>query len=117
MRGTEGREVPSLSEEYLVGETTLEEVLETLGAPDGVAEVEGEDVLVYKRSVVANSGLSFGIPLSDLFSLDFSGTGTLVRYDVLLLFFTPDGVLSSLVSEEGSGHPYLKTILHDHKDD
>ena len=117
MKATEGREVPPLSEECVAGKTTLKEVLETLGAPDGVAEVEGKDVLVYKRSVVANSGLSFGIPLSDLLGLDFSGTGTLARYDVLLLFFTPDGVLSSLVSEKGSDHPYLKTILYDQKRD
>jgi hypothetical protein len=46
---------------------------------------------------------------------DFSASGTLVRYDLLLLFFTRDGILTKVVIEKGSQHPYLKTILSDKK--
>ena len=100
-------------EEFQVGKTTLQEALETLGAPDQLAELEGKDVLIYKRSLSTESRLSFGIPLADIWrrSFDFSAHGRLVRYDLLLLFFTPDGILREIVSEKGSHYPYLKTIL------
>ncbi len=113
IRSTEGRSIPDILEECQVGKTTLQEALETLGAPDQVAELEGKDVLIYRRSLSAESGLSFGIPLADILinSLDFSARGRLVRHDLLLLFFTPDGILREMVIEKGSSHPYLKTIL------
>ena len=119
IRATEGRSIPPVSEECQVGKTTLQETLETLGAPDQVAELEGKDVLIYRRSLLAQSGLSFGIPLTDILisSFDISAHGTLVRYDLLLLFFTPDGILTEIVIEKGSQHPYLKTILSDKKGD
>lgn len=119
IRGTEGRLIPSSSEECQEGKTTLQEALEALGAPDQVAELEGKDVLIYRRSLLAQSGLSFGLPLTDILisSFDISAHGTLVRYDLLLLFFTPDGILTKIVIEKGSQHPYLKTILSDKKGD
>jgi hypothetical protein len=119
VRGTEGRSIPPLSEECKVGKTTLQEALATLGAPDQVVELEGKDVLIYRRSLLAQSGLSFGIPLTDIVisSFDISAHGSLVRYDLLLLFFTPDGMLTKVVIERGSQHPYLKTILSDRKGD
>ena len=78
-----------------------------------------KDVLIYRRSLLAQSGLSFGIPLADIWisSFDISAYGRLVRYDLLLLFFTPDGILIEIVIEKGSQHPYLKTILSDKKGD
>jgi hypothetical protein len=119
IRGTEGKSIPSVSEECQVGKTTLQEALETLGAPDQVGELEGKDVLIYRRSLLAQSGLSFGIPLTDILisSFDISAHGTLVRYDLLFLFFTGDGILTEIVIEKGSQHPYLKTILSDKKGD
>ena len=119
IRGTEGRSIPPIYEQCQVETTTLREALETLGAPDQVAELEGKDVLIYRRSLLAQSGLSFGIPLTDIWmsSFDISAHGTLVRYDLLLLFFTPDGILTKIVIEKGSQHPYLKTILSDKKGD
>ena len=119
IRGTEGRSIPPVSEQCQVGTTTLEEALETLGAPDQVAELEGKDVLIYRRSLLAQSGLSFGIPLTDIWisSFDISAYGRLVRYDSLLLFFTSDGILNKMVIERGSRHPYLKTILSNGKGD
>ncbi len=117
IRATEGRSIPPISEECQEGKTTLQEALETLGAPDQVAELEGKDVLIYRRSLLAQSGLSFGIPLTDILRNSYRISGTLVRYDLLLLFFTPDGILTKIVIEKGSEHPYLKTILSDKKGD
>jgi hypothetical protein len=117
IRATEGRPIPPISEECQEGKTTLQEALETLGAPDQVAELEGKDVLIYRRSLLAQSGLSFGIPLTDILRNSYGISGTLVRYDLLLLFFTPDGILTKIVVEKGSQHPYLKTILSDKKGD
>jgi hypothetical protein len=117
IRATEGRPIPPVSEECQEGKTTLQEALETLGAPDQVAELEGKDVLIYRRSLLVQSGLSFGIPLTDILRNSYGISGTLVRYDLLLLFFTPDGILTKIVVEKGSQHPYLKTILSDKKGD
>ncbi len=113
IKAVEGRSVPNIFAEFQVGTTTLQEALQTLGAPDQVAELEGKDVLIYQRSLLFNSGLAFGIPLTDIWgpSFDFSAYGELVRYDLVLLSFTPDGILSEIASEKGSCYPYLKTIL------
>jgi hypothetical protein len=117
IKAVEGRSVSTIFEEFQIGTTTLQEALEALGAPDQVAELEGKDVLIYRRSLLFNSGLSFGIPLSDIWgpSFDFSAYGELVRYDLVLLSFTPEGILSEIASEKGSRYPYLKTILSDKK--
>jgi len=117
IKAVEGRSVPDIFTEFRVGRTTLQEALQTLGAPDQVAELEGKDVLIYQQSLLSNSGLSFGIPLTDIWGpgFDFSAYGELVRYDLLLLSFTPDGILSDIASEKGSRYPYLKTILSDKK--
>ena len=119
IKATEGRSVCPIFEECQVGKTTLQEALEILGAPDQVAELEGKDVLIYWRSLFAQSGLSLGIPLADIWinSFRFSASGRLARYDLLLLFFTPDGILREIVSEKGSHQPYLKTILSDERGD
>jgi len=103
IKAVEGRSAPNISVEFRVGTTTLEVALQTLGAPDQVVELEGKDVLIYQQSILANSGLSFGIPLTDIWghSFDFSAYGELVRYDLVLLSFTPDGILREIASEKG----------------
>jgi len=113
IKAVEGRSVPNIFAEFQVGRTTLQEALQTLGAPDQVAELEGKDVLIYQQSLLSNSGLSFGIPLTDIWGpgFDFSAYGELVRYDLVLLSFTPDGILREIASEKGSRYPYLKTML------
>jgi hypothetical protein len=115
IRGTDGRSIPPVYRQYQEGKTTLKEALETLGAPDQVAELGGKDVLIYQRTLFAQHGLSFGLPLTDIWNpgFDISAHGRLVRYDLLLLIFTPDGMLVKVVIEEGSEHPYLETILSD----
>jgi hypothetical protein len=113
IKGTNGRSIPTIYEQCQEGKTTLQEALETLGAPDQVAELGGKDVLIYQRTLFEQRGLSFGVPLTNIWmpSFDISAHGRLVRYDSLLLFFTPDGILAKMVIEEGSQHPYLETIL------
>ena len=117
IKAVEGRSVSNNFTKFRVGTTTLQEALQTLGAPDQVAELEGKDVLIYQQSILANRGLSFGIPLTDIWGpgFDFSAYGELVRYDLLLLSFTPDGILREIASEKGSHYPYLKTMLSDKK--
>jgi hypothetical protein len=39
--------------------------------------------------------------------------GTLVRYDSLALFFNTEDILSHKTFEQGSSHPYLKTLFSD----
>jgi hypothetical protein len=115
IKATEGSPISHSYEEFRVGTTTLEKALQTLGAPERVAELEGMHVLIYRRAILSHKGLSLGIPLTDIWnpSIDFSVTGELVRYDLLFLFFTPDGILSDIVSEKGSRYPYGKTMLSD----
>jgi len=117
IKAVEGRSVPNTCEEFRIGTTTLQKALQTLGAPDQVAELEGKDVLIYQQSLLANSGLSFGIPLTDIWgsSFSFSAYGELVRYDLVFLSFTPDGILSEIVIEKGSRYPYLKTMFSEVK--
>ena len=85
----EGDEVIVPQEELVVGKTTLEEALSVLGAPDKVAKVGLENLLVYERALLYRNRIKVGIPLSQLFrgNLSMAGYGTLVRYDSLALFF------------------------------
>jgi hypothetical protein len=98
-----------------VGETTLGEVLALLGAPDNVTKVGPEDLLVYERALLYRNRIKVGIPipLSSLMrtSFDASAYGTLVRYDSLALFFNSEGILSHKTSQQGSSHPYFKTLF------
>ncbi len=112
-RGVEGREVVPPGNEVQVGKTTLCDVLLLLGAPDKVAGLEGKDLLLYERVVLHKNRLSLGVPVVDIWGagLDFSAYGTLVCYDTLALFFTPDGVLQDMVFEKGSNRPYLRTLF------
>lgn len=98
-----------------VGETTLSEVLALLGAPDNVAKVGLEDLLVYERALLYRNRIKVGIPvpLSSVIrtSFDASAYGTLVRYDSLALFFNSEGILSHKTFQQGSSHPYFKTLF------
>jgi hypothetical protein len=111
----EGDEVIVPKEELVVGKTTLEEALSVLGAPDKVAKVGLQNLLVYERALLYRNRIKVGIPLSQLFrgSLSMAGYGTLVRYDSLALFFDTEGILSHKTFAEGSSHPYLKTLFSD----
>lgn len=111
----EGDEVVVPKEELEVGKTTLEQALAVLGAPDKVAKVGLENLLVYERTLLYRNRIKVGIPLSQLIRGSFSiaAYGTLVRYDSLALFFNTEGILSHKTFEKGSSHPYLKTLFSD----
>ena len=111
----EGDELIVPREELEVGKTTLEEALSVLGAPDRVAKVGLENLLVYERALLYRNRIKVGIPLSELIrgSFDIAAYGTLVRYDSLALFFNTEGILSHKTFEKGSSHPYLKTLFAD----
>ena len=111
----EGDEVVVPKEELVVGKTTLEEALSILGAPDKVARVGLENLLVYERALLHRNRLKVGIPLSEVIRLNLSmaGYGTLVRYDSLALFFNTEDILTHRTFAEGSSHPYLRTLFSD----
>ena len=109
----EGDEVTVPNEPLEVGKTTLEEALSVLGAPDKVAKVGLENLLVYERALLYRNRIKVGIPLSELIrgNLSMAAYGTLVRYDSLALFFDTDDILSHKTFEKGSSHPYLRTLF------
>jgi hypothetical protein len=111
----EGDEVVVPREELVVGKTTLEEALSILGAPDKVARVGLENLLVYERALLYRHRLKGGIPLSEVIRLNLSmaAYGTLVRYDSLALFFNTEDILTHKTFAEGSSHPYLRTLFSD----
>ena len=111
----EGDEVTVPKEELVVGKTTLEEALSVLGAPDKVAKVGLENLLVYERALLYRNRIKVGIPVSELIrgNLSIAAYGTLVRYDSLALFFNTEDILSHKTFEEGSSHPYFKTLFSD----
>ena len=111
----EGDEVVVPQEELVVGKTTLEEALSVLGAPDKVAKVGLENLLVYERALLYRNRIKVGIPVSELIrvNLSMAGYGTLVRYDSLALFFNTESILSHKTFAEGSSHPYFKTLFSD----
>jgi hypothetical protein len=111
----EGDEVTVPKEELVVGKTTLEEALSVLGAPDKVAKVGLENLLVYERALLYRNRIKVGIPVSELIrgNLSIAAYGTLVRYDSLALFFNTEGILSHKTFAEGTSHPYFKTLFAD----
>jgi len=98
-----------------VGTSTLGEVLSIYGAPDKLETLGAHDLLIYQRSIYGNSGVTVGIPFSDLSFInpEISARGKLGRYDTLALFFTSDGVLREMVYTKGSSYPYLKTLFEE----
>ena len=111
----EGDEVIVPKEELEVGETTLEEALSILGAPDKVARVGVENLLVYERELLYRNRIRVGIPLSEVIrgNLSAAAYGTLVRYDSLALFFNTEDILTHKTFAEGSSLPYLRTLFSD----
>ena len=111
----EGDEVVVPKEELKVGNTTLEEALSILGAPDKVAKVGVENLLVYERELLYRNRIRVGIPLSEVIrgNLSAAAYGTLVRYDSLALFFNTEDILTHKTFAEGSSHPYLRTLFSD----
>jgi hypothetical protein len=114
-RYVEGDEVVLPDDRLKIGETTMGEAISLLGAPDNVAKVGPENLLVYERTLLYRNRIKVGIPipLSSLIrtSIDASAYGTLVRYDSLALFFNSEGILTHKTFDKGSSYPYFKTLF------
>lgn len=104
------------AEQLKSGETTLTEALRLLGAPDRIIGLAGRNLLIYRRSLSYENSVSVSVPLTDFVVLDsaeVSAAGGLVRFDILALFFTPEGILEKAVLESGSEAPYLETLFRE----
>jgi hypothetical protein len=114
-RYVEGDEVVFPNDRLEVGKTTLGEAISLLGAPDNVSKAGQENLLIYERALLYRNRIKVGIPipLSSLIrtSIDASAYGTLVRYDSLALFFNSEGILNHKTFQQGSSHPYFKTLF------
>ena len=113
-RQINGAELHDPGDKFHVDTTTMGDVLLKLGAPASILSIENHDLLIYERSLLYENRLSLGIPLFDIAtggSADVSAYGSLTRYDSLVFFFRPDGVLDHMVFEKGSSKPYLKTLF------
>ena len=113
-RRVEGIEIKDPGGAYLVGLTTIGDVLSSLGAPDGVHSLDNTDLLIYRRSLFQESGFSIGVPMLDVAaggSVEISATGGLARYDTLTFWFNPQGILQDIVFEKASDRSYLKTLF------
>lgn len=113
-RRVEGIEIKDPGDAYTIGETSIGDILSSLGAPDEVYSLDNTDLLVYRRSLLQESGLSLGVPVIDVAtggSIHISATGALTRHDTLTFWFNPQGTLEDIVFEKASSRPYLKTLF------
>jgi hypothetical protein len=113
-RAVNGAELHNPGDTFLVGTSTIGDVLLNMGAPADILSTDNHDLLIYERSLLYENRLGVGIPLFDIAaggSADVSTYGSLTRYDSLVFFFKPDGILDRMVFEKGSNTPYLKTLF------
>ena len=107
----DGAEVQPLPQEFVVGKTTLTDVLGSYGAPADIVDLRGHFALHYQRAFYRGGNLSVGIPLTDVLRVSptLDATGNLQRYDSAVFVFTPEGVLSEMTYEKGTSHPLWNT--------
>lgn len=112
-RRIEGVEIKEPGDVFLAGKTTIGDVLSRLGAPDGVDSLDNTDLLIYRRSLYQQSGLSIGFPVLEVaigVSPEIAARGGLARYDTLRFWFNSQGTLQDVVFEKASDRSYLKTL-------
>jgi hypothetical protein len=104
-------EVQPLPQEFVVGKTTLTDVLASYGAPVEIVDMKGHFALHYQRASYRGGSLSLGIPLSDVLRVSptLNATGNLQRFDSAVFVFTLDGVLSDMNYARGTSHPLWET--------
>lgn len=108
-----GTDVPLPSAHLKEGKATLADVLKKYGAPSDIVDMNGKFALFYKKSFYQGGQVSMGIPLSDLLlqsSIRVEAAGTLMRHDLLALFFTPEGILAETIYERGASHPFWESF-------
>lgn len=117
-RRVEGIEIKEPGDAFLAGKTTIGDVLSSLGAPDRVDSLDNTDLLVYRRSLYQESGLSIGFPVLEVaigVSPEIVARGGLARYDTLRFWFNSQGTLQDVVFEKASDKSYLKTLFSNPK--
>lgn len=113
-RRVEGIEVEDPGAAYPLEKTTIKDVLSSLGAPDEVLSLDNTDLLIYRRSLLQESGLSLGVPVLDVaagMSAELSARGALARHDTLIFWFGPQGRLQDMVFDKASDKSYLRTLF------
>jgi hypothetical protein len=107
----DGADVRPLPQEFVVGKTTLTEVLVSYGAPAGIVDMRGHIALHYQRAFYRGGQFSAGLPLSEVLRVSptLDATGNLQRHDSAVFVFTPEGVLSEMTYEKGTSHPLWST--------
>ena len=113
-RRVEGIEVKDPGAAYPLETTTIKDVLLSLGAPDEVLSLDNTDLLIYRRSLLQESGLSLGVPLFEVavgMSAELSARGALARHDTLIFWFSPQGELLNVVFDKASDRSYLRTLF------
>jgi len=106
-----GADVQPLPQEFVVGKTTLTDVLVSYGAPADIVDMRGHFALHYQRTFYRGGQFSLGIPLSDVLKASpmLDATGYLQRHDSAVFIFTPEGVLSEMTYEKGTSKPLWNT--------
>jgi hypothetical protein len=113
-RRVEGIAIKEPVDAFLSGETTIGDVLFSLGAPDRIHSLDNTDLLIYQRSLYQESGLSLGIPIFEIAfggAAEISASGGLARYDTLTFWFNSKGTLQDVVYEKASDRSYFKTLF------
>jgi hypothetical protein len=107
----DGADVQPLPQEFVVGKTTLTDVLASYGAPADIVDMKGHFALHYQRAFYRGGNLSLGLPLTDVLKVSptLDATGNLQRYDSAVFVFTPEGVLSEMNYAGGTSHPFWDT--------
>ena len=115
LRHEEGGPVPEVPAEFETGRTDLTEALDLLGAPDRVLEMRGQDVLVYVQRFSDQREFTLGVPLQVFYAslFRFSGSGSLDKADLLVLFFDRNRLLTRVVYETNTKAPFLGTLFSD----
>jgi hypothetical protein len=108
----DGADVPRLPEEFMVGKTTLSEVLSYYGAPAEIVNMKGHFALLYQKAIYRGGHFSIGIPLGDVakVSPSLSSMGDLLRHDTVVFVFTNEGLLDNMKYEDGTNKPLWGTF-------
>jgi hypothetical protein len=105
-RINDGSEVKPLPQAFVVGKTTLADVLSSYGAPADIIDMKGHFALHYQRIFYRGGQISLSLPLKDIIKVSpaFDVAGNLQRYDSAVFIFTPEGILSKMIYGTRTGN-------------
>lgn len=108
----DGADIPPPPDEFKAGKTSLQEVLNSYGAPSEIVNMEGHFALHYKRTMDRTGHISIGVPFSDVLKVgpELNTRGTLLRHDTIIFVFTREGLLEDIIYEKGTSQPLWGTF-------